>query len=228
MKFVPDVNVNVHVWADSFVGPLLMPVRKLALVIVPASSASNTRFVLTVKAGTSFTAVTVSRKLFVVLNAPSLATSVMLKLPLAFVFGLNVRVSAAFVPLRMFVEVIATVAMFVSDEVAVTTRLLLAVSVSITFMMAVLLVVASSRIVLETTPANVGASFAGVTPMLKVFVTESIPPPVTPPLSFITTVMRFVPTAFVAVRKVSVPFVLMAGAVAKLKFVPDVSVKVHV
>ena len=205
-----------------------MPVRKLALVIAPASSASNKRFVLTVKAGTSFTAVTVSKKLFVVLNAPSLATSVMLKLPLAFVLGLNVSVSAAFVPLRIFVEVTATVAMFVSDEVAVTTRLLLAVSVSITLTTAVLFVVASSRIVLETTPVNVGASFAGVTPMLNVFVTESLPPPVTPPVSFITTVMTFVPMAFVAVRKVRVPFVLMAGAVAKLKFVPDVSVNTQV
>ena len=205
-----------------------MPVRKLALVIVPPSSAIKTRFVLTVKAGTSFTAVTVSRKLFVVLNAPSLATSVMLKLPLAFVLGLNVSVSAAFVPLRIFVALIATVAMFVSDEVAVTTRLLLAVSVSITFMTAVLLVVASSRIVLETTPAKLGASFTGVTPMLSVLVTESKPPPVVPPLSFITTVIVFVPMALVAVRNVSVPFVLMAGAVAKLKLVPDVKVNVHV
>ena len=64
--------------------------------------------------------------------------------------------------------------------------------------------------------------------MLNVLVTESTPPPVTPPLSFITTVMTFVPTAFVAVRKVNVPFVLMAGAVAKPKFVPDVNVNVHV
>ena len=75
---------------------------------------------------------------------------------------------------------------------------------------------------------NVGASFAGVTPMLNVFVTESLPPPVTPPVSFITTVMTFVPMAFVAVRKVRVPFVLIAGAVAKLKFVPDVSVNTQV
>ena len=50
--------------------------------------------------------------------------------------------------------------------------------------------------------------------MLKVFVTESLAPPVTPPLSFITTVIKFVPMALVAVRKVSVPFVLIAGAVA--------------
>ena len=142
--------------------------------------------------------------------------------------GLNVSVSAAFVELRMFVEVIATVAMFVSDELTVTTRLLLVVSVSIALMTAVLFVVASSRIVLEATPAKVGASFDGVTPMLNVFVTESLPPPTTPPLSFITTVMTFVPTAFVAVRKVNVPFVLIAGAVAKLKFVPDVSVNVQV
>ena len=31
--------------------------------------------------------------------------------------------------------------------------------------------------------------------MLNVFVIVSLPPPVTPPLSFITTVMRFVPMA---------------------------------
>ena len=149
-------------------------------------------------------------------------------LPVAFVFGLKVSVSAELVEFNTFVEVIATVTRLVSDELTVTDTLVLAVSVSIAFTTAVLLVVASSRIVLETTPVNVGASFAGVTPMLNVFVTESLPPPTTPPLSFITTVMTFVPTAFVAVRKVNVPFVLIAGAVAKLKFVPDVSVNVQV
>ena len=171
---------------------------------------------------------TVSRKLFVVAAEPSFATSVMLTLPFALVLGLNVSVNAAFVPLTMFVEVIATVAMFVSDEVAVTTKLLLAVSVSITLITAVLFVVASSRIVLETTPEKVGASLAGITPMLNVFVMESTPPPVTPPESFITTVIVFVPMALVAERKVRVPLVLMAGAVAKLKFVPDVTVNAQV
>ena len=227
LKFVPDVSVNVHVCEASFVGPLLIPVRKLAFVIVPASSPTSTRFVLTMKAGTSFTAVTVSKKLFVVVNAPSFAIKVIVALPVAFVFGLKVSVSAELVEFNTFVEVIATVTRLVSDELTVTDTLVLAVSVSIAFTTAVLLVVASSRIVLETTPVNVGASFAGVTPMLNVFVTESLPPPVTPPVSFITTVMTFVPMAFVAVRKVRVPFVLMAGAVAKLKLVPDVSVNVH-
>ena len=205
-----------------------MPVRKLAFVIIPASSTTITRLVLTEKVGTSFTGVTVKAKLFVVLNAPSLEINVIVTLPLALVFGVNVRVRAAFVELRRFVEVIATVAMLVSDEVAVTTRLLLAVSVSITLITAVLFVVASSRTVFAAMPEKLGASLAGVTPILNVFVTESCPPPVTPPLSFITTVITFVPTAFVAVRKVSVPFVLMAGAVAKPKFVPDVKVNVHV
>ena len=163
-----------------------------------------------------------------VVNAPSSAINVMVAVPVALVFGLNVKVSATFVLFRMLVEVIATVAMFVSDELTVTTRLLLAVSVSIAFTTAVMFVTASSRIVLATAPANVGASFTGVTPMLNVFVTESLPPLVTPPLSFITTVIVFVPTAFVAVRNVSVPLVLMAGAVAKLKLVPDVKVNVHV
>jgi hypothetical protein len=68
--------------------------------------------------------------------------------------------------------------------------------------------------VLDVMPVKYGASLTAVTAMLKVFVTESLPPPVTPPLSFITTVMRFVPTALVAARKVKVPFVVMAGAVA--------------
>jgi hypothetical protein len=198
------------------------------LVIMPASSATRTRFVLTVKSGWSFTAVTVSKKLFVTLNAPSVPMSVMLTLPLAFVLGVKVSVSAALVELTMFVELIATVATFVSDELTVTTKLLLAVSVSITLITAVLLVVASSRIVLETIPVKLGASLAGITPMLNVFVTESAPPPVTPPLSFITTVIVFVPMAFVAERKVKVPFVLIAGAVAKAKFVPDVTVNVQV
>ena len=64
-----------------------MPVRKLALVIVPASSATRTRFVLTVNAGTSFTAVTVATKLFVVETAPSLATTLIVALPLALVLS---------------------------------------------------------------------------------------------------------------------------------------------
>ena len=169
-----------------------------------------------------------SRKLFVVFNAPSDPMRVILTLPLALVFGVKVNVNAAFVLLTIFVDVMATVAIFVSDELTVTTRLLLAVSVSIAFTTAVVFVVASSRIVFDTIPEKVGASLAGITPMLKVFVTESTPPPVTPPESFMTTVIVFVPTAFVAERNVSVPLVLMVGAVAKLKFVPDVTVNVHV
>ena len=169
-----------------------------------------------------------SRKLFVVFNAPSDPMRVILTLPLALVFGVKVNVNAAFVLLTIFVDVMATVAIFVSDELTVTTRLLLAVSVSIAFTTAVVFVVASSRIVFDTIPEKVGASLAGITPMLKVFVTESTPPPVTPPESFMTTVIVFVPIALVAARNVSVPFVLMAGAVAKLKFVPDVTLKVQV
>ena len=87
LKFVPDVSVNAHVCADSFVGPLPMPVRKLALVIVPTSSAIITRLVLTVKAGTSFTAVTVATKLLVADTEPSLAITLMVALPLAFVLS---------------------------------------------------------------------------------------------------------------------------------------------
>jgi hypothetical protein len=147
---------------------------------------------------------------------------------LALVLGVKVNVRAAFVLLTILVEVMATVAMFVSEELTVTTKLLLAVSVSITLMTAVVFVVASSRIVLETRPAKAGASLTGVTPMLNVLVTESTPPPVTPPESFMTTVIVFVPTALVAARNVSVPLVPMAGAVAKLKFVPDVTVNVQV
>ena len=41
-----------------------------------------------------------------------------------------------------------------------------------------------------------------------------MPPLVTPPLSFITIVRTFVPTAFVAVVKFNVPLVLMVGAAA--------------
>jgi hypothetical protein len=71
---------------------VLNPVRKLAFVIVPASSATKTRLVLSVNAGTSFTALTVNRKLFVLLALPSLATTVTVAVPTAFVFGLNVSV----------------------------------------------------------------------------------------------------------------------------------------
>ena len=62
-----------------------MPVRKLALVIVPPSSAIKTRLVLTVKAGTSFTAVTVATKLLVVETEPSLAITLIVALPFALV-----------------------------------------------------------------------------------------------------------------------------------------------
>ena len=97
---------------------------------------------------------TVSKKLFVRFNAPSVPIKVMVAVPLALVLGVNVRVIAAFVLLTMFVEVMATVATFVSEELTVTTKLLLAVSVSIALMTTVLFVVASSRIVLATMPVK--------------------------------------------------------------------------
>jgi hypothetical protein len=111
---------------------------------------------------------------------------------------------------------------------ALNTTLPVAVSVSITFTTDVLFVVASSKIVLAATPVKYGASLTPVTPIENVFVTESLPPPVVPPLSFITTVIVFVPIALVAVRNVNVPFVLMLGAVANVKFVPLLSVNVKV
>jgi hypothetical protein len=52
--------------------------------------------------------------------------------------------------------------------------------------------------VLDTKPAKLRRIILRGNAELNVFVTESLPPPVTPPLSFITTVMRFVPTALVA------------------------------
>ena len=58
-----------------------MLVRKFALVMKPASSPSNTRFVLSVKLGTSLIAETVSKKLLVVEAEPSFAINVILKLP---------------------------------------------------------------------------------------------------------------------------------------------------
>ena len=186
---MPDVTVKVHVWLASLVGPELRPVRKLAFVIAPASSAIETTLVLRVKLGASFTAETVSRKLFVEEAAPSFAISVMLKLPFMLVFGVKVSVTAALVRLTRLVEVIATSAMFVSEELTDTVTLVMSVSESSTLTTAVLLLDASSRIVLETSPVKNGASFCEVTPMLKVFVIESIPPLVVPPLSFITTVI---------------------------------------
>ena len=93
-----------------------------------------------------------------------------------------------FVPLTTLVEVIATVARFVSDALTVTVTFVLAVSTSITLMTEVRLVVASSKMVLVAMPVKYGASLTGVTSRLKVFVIESTPPFATPPLSFITTV----------------------------------------
>ena len=96
---------------------------------------------------------TVSRKLFVVVNAPSFAMSVMVALPVAFVIGLNASVSAEFVVLTTLVDVSATVARFVSDELTVTETLVLVVSVSITVTTAVF-VVLSSKIVLDVMPVK--------------------------------------------------------------------------
>ena len=130
--------------------------RKLAFVIEPASSATNTRFVLTAKAGRSFTAETVRTKLFVVVSVPSSAIKVIVAVPLAFVSGVNVIVKAELVAPTLFVAVSATVTRFVSEEATVTETLVFAVSVSITLTTAVLFVVASSRIVLEVTPREIG------------------------------------------------------------------------
>ena len=56
--------------------------------------------------------------------------------------------------LTKLVAVIATVTRFVSEDVAVTTRLLLAVSVSIAVTIAVVFVTASSRIVFAARPVK--------------------------------------------------------------------------
>ena len=83
-----------------------------------------------------------------------MTVTVIVAVPLAFVFGLKVRVKAELVVPILLVEVIATVAMFVSDELTVTETLVLAVSVSITLITAVLFVVASSRIVFVAIPVK--------------------------------------------------------------------------
>ena len=116
---------------------------------------------------------------------------------------------------------------FVSPSVAATVTPPMFPSGSVT-MNGMLFVTLSSRIVCAATLPRIGASLTGVTPMLNVFVTESLPPLVVPPLSFITTVIKFVPKTLVAVLNINVPFVLMAGAVANAKFVPDVTVNVNV
>jgi hypothetical protein len=77
---------------------------------------------------------------------------VIVALPLAFVSGLKVSVSAEFVVPMLFVAVSATATRFVSEEATVTATLVFAVSVSITFTTAVLFVVASSKIVFAASP----------------------------------------------------------------------------
>ena len=77
---------------------MLKPVRKLALVIVPASSPTNTKFVLTMNAGTSLTPETVSKKLFVVVSKPSFAMSVIVVEPNALVLVTNCMVRFVPVP----------------------------------------------------------------------------------------------------------------------------------
>ncbi len=60
-----------------------------------------------------------------------------------------------------------------------------------------------------------GASFTGVTVMVKVFVAWSTPPSPVPPLSCVITVTVAVPFLSAAGRKVSTPLLLMAGWVLK-------------
>ena len=200
------VTVNVQVCADSLVGPALRLVRKLALVIMPASSAITTRLVLRTKDGASFTAVTVNNIVLVTESEPSEAVTVIVADPLAFATGANVRVRLVPEPLM------ATVARLVSADVAVVVKLLESgseiVKVEVRF------VVASSRMVLLVRPTMVGASLTAVTTSWRVFVKVSTPPLAVPPLSFITTVRVFVPLPLVPVMNVSVPLVAMAGATA--------------
>ena len=80
-----------------------------------------------------------------------------------FVCGVKVRVNAELVLFNTLVEVIATVARLVSEELTVTETFVIAVSVSSTLTTAVLLLVASSRTVREMRLAKLGASFTGVT-----------------------------------------------------------------
>jgi hypothetical protein len=68
----------------------------------------------------------------VVLSAPSFAIKVIVALPLALVSGVNVSVNAEFVVPMLLVEVMATVARFVSEELTVTDHIGVRVSVSIT------------------------------------------------------------------------------------------------
>ena len=93
-----------------------MAVRKLALVIVPASSATRTRFVLTAKLGASLTGEMTTTHEFVVLNVPSVAIKMMAVVSLTLVRAESVSVNARLVVPIAFVVVMATVAMFVSDE----------------------------------------------------------------------------------------------------------------
>ena len=65
-----------------------------------------------------------------------------------------------------------------------------------------------SRLVVKLKP---GASFTGVTVMVKVFVARSTPPLTVPPSSATTTVTSVAPFAFAAGVNVSVPLAASAG-----------------
>lgn len=85
-----------------------------------------------------------------------------------------------------------TSARFVFPNVGVTVTTLEITSGSVTVTVNKF-VPLSSLIVFEVMAANRGASFTGNISRLNVFVTESLPPLATPPLSFITTVMTVLP-----------------------------------
>src|SRR4029078_8497403 len=105
-----------------------------------ASSLTTTELVLRRKLGGSFTGVTVKTKELVLERAPSFPTTSMVAAPLALVLSTKLRVQAALVPVTV------TVTRLVLREVADTTRLLEAVSMSLMVMAAVVeLVEGSSR-----------------------------------------------------------------------------------
>src|SRR5271156_5429573 len=121
---VAVVVAKVQLWLLSLEGPALRLVRKPTLVTARVSSLTSSALVDKVKLGGWLTGVMVSLVVLVVDRLPSVATNVMVTLPLALVTGAKVRVKVALVALATLVPVTLTPARLVLEEVGTSTKLL--------------------------------------------------------------------------------------------------------
>ena len=154
---------------DSFVAPPEEAETKFETVCEPASSEMTIWLVLKVKLGASFTAVSVRRKLFVLLVVPSDAIKLITERPLALVAVLMTNT-------RLVTSALVIKSVTNSDVTALAVVVTLVKFESTSATVKLMFVVpASSKIVRLASVEIMGASLTAVTVAVKVFVVESDP-----------------------------------------------------